>query len=67
VQNRAGELAFSLSSPGTSAKAKELYKLIVSGNDVITSIYTNFPDSLSQEVVMMSIAMMIPPKKKHWM
>ncbi len=67
VQKRAGELAFSSSSPGTAAKAKELHKRIVSGNDVITSICCNFPDSLSPEVVTMSMAMMTPPEKKHSM
>jgi hypothetical protein len=65
VWKRAGELAFPSSSPGTAAKAKELYKHIILGNDVITSICRNFPDLLSQEVVTMSMAMMTPLKKKR--
>jgi hypothetical protein len=48
VQKRAGELAFSSSSPGTAAKAKDLYKRIVLGNDVVASICCDFPDLLSQ-------------------
>ena len=53
VRKRAGELVFSASSsPGTSAKAGELYKRIVHGNEVITSI-------------MMSMTLMSPPEKKR--
>ena len=66
VQKRAGELVFSASSsPCTAAKAGELYKRIVHGNKVITSIVCDFPNKLSQEVVTMSMTLMSPPKKKH--
>ena len=55
VRKRAGKLVFSASSsPGTAAKVDELYKRIVHGNKVITSIVRDFPDKLSQEVVTMS-------------
>ena len=54
-----GELVFSASSsPSTAAKVGELYKCIVHGNEVITSIIRDFPDKLSQEVVAMSMALM---------
>jgi len=66
VQKRADELVFSASSsPGTAAKAGELYKRIVHVNEVITSIVRDFPDKLSQEVVAMSMTLMSPPKKKR--
>ena len=66
VLKRAGELVFSASSsPGTAAKAGELYKRIVHGNEVITSIVCDFPDKLSQEVVAMSMTLMSPPEKKR--
>jgi hypothetical protein len=65
VRKRAGELAFSSnSSPGTAAKASEVYKRIVAGNDLITSICRDFPEKLSQEVVTMSMTMMTPPEMK---
>ena len=65
VRKRADELVFSASSsPGTAAKVGELYKRIVHGNKVITSIVRDFPDKLSQEVVAMSMTLMSPPKKK---
>ena len=66
VQKRAGELVVSASSsPGTAAKAGELYKRIVHGNEVITSIVCDFPDKLSQEVAAMSMTLMSPPEKKR--
>ena len=66
VRKRAGELVFSASSsPGTAAKAGELYKRIVHGNEVITSIVRDFPDKLSQEVVTMSMTLMSPPERKR--
>ena len=66
VRKRAGELVFSASSsPGTAAKAGELYKHIVHGNEVITSIIRDFPDKLSREVVTMSMTLMSPPKRKR--
>ncbi len=66
VRKRAGELVFSASSsPGTAAKASELYKRIVHGNKVITSIVCDFPDRLSQEVVAMSMTLMSPPENKR--
>jgi hypothetical protein len=66
VLKRAGELVFSASSsPGTAAKAGELYKRIVHGNEVITSIVRDFPDKLSQEVVTMTMPLMSPPEKKR--
>jgi hypothetical protein len=66
VRKRAGELVFSASSsPGTAAKASELYKRIVHGNKVITSIVRDFPDKLSQEVVAMSMTLMSPPENKR--
>ncbi len=65
VQKRAGELVFSASSSlGTAAKAGEVYKCTVLGNEVITSIVCDFPDKLSQEVVAMSMTLMSPPEKK---
>jgi hypothetical protein len=65
VRRRAGELAFSSeSSPGTAAKASEVYKRIVAGNDLITSICRDFPEKLSQEVVTMSMTMVTPPETK---
>ena len=65
MRKRAGTLFFSASSsPGTAAKAGELYKHIVHGNEVITSIVRDFPDKLSQEVVAMSMTLMSPPEKK---
>ena len=65
VRKRAGELAFSSdSSPGTAAKASEVYKRIVAGNDLITSICRDFPEKLSQEVVTMSMTLMTPPETK---
>ena len=43
VLKRVGELVFSASSsPGTAAKAGELYKRIVHGNEVITSVIRDF-------------------------
>jgi hypothetical protein len=66
VRKRAGELVFSASSsPGTAAKAGELYKRIVHGNEVITPIVCDFPDKLSQEVVAMTMTLMSPPEKKR--
>ena len=66
MRKRAGELVFSASSsPGTAAKASELYKRIVHGNKVITSIVRDFPDKLSQEVVAMSMILISPPEKKR--
>ncbi len=66
VRKRAGELVFSASSsPGTAAKTGELYKRIVHGNEVITSIVRDFPDKLSQEVAVMSMTLMSPPEKKR--
>jgi hypothetical protein len=66
VWKRAGELVFSASSSlGTAAKAGELYKCIVHGNEVITSIDRDFPDKLSQEVVAMSMTLMSLPEKKR--
>jgi hypothetical protein len=66
VRKRAGKLVFSASSsPGTAAKAGKLYKRIVHGNKVITSIVHDFPDKLSQEVVTMSMTLMSPPEKKR--
>ena len=63
---RTGELVFSASSsPGTAAKASELYKRIVHGNKVITSIVRDFPDKLSQEVVAVSMTLMSLPEKKR--
>jgi hypothetical protein len=64
VRKRAGELAFSSSSPGTAAKASKLYKCNIASNDVITYICCNFPDKLTQEVVTMSMTMMTLPEKK---
>ncbi len=65
-EERAGELVFSASSSlSTAAKAGELYKRIVHGNEVITSIVRDFPDKLSQEVVKMSMTLMSPPEKKR--
>ena len=65
VRKRAGELAFSSeSSPGTAAKASEVYKRIVAENDLITSICHDFPEKLLQEVVTMSMTMMTPLKTK---
>ncbi len=65
VRKRAGKLAFSSeSSPGTAAKASKVYKRIVAGNDLITSICRDFPEKLLQEVVTMSMTMMTPPKTK---
>ena len=62
---RAGELAFSEnSSPGTAKKASEVYKRIVAGDDLITSICRDFPEKLSQEVVTMSMSLMTPPETK---
>ena len=66
VWKRAGELVFSASSSlGTAAKAGELYKCIVHGNEVITPIVCDFPDKLSQEVVAMTMTLMSPPEKKR--
>ena len=66
VRKRAGKLVFSTSSSqGTAAKAGKLYKCIVHGNKVITSIVHDFSDKLSQEVVAMSMTLMSPPKKKR--
>jgi hypothetical protein len=64
VQKRAGELAFFASSPGTDPKASKVYKCIVAGNYIITSICPDFPDKLLQEVITMSMPMMTPTKKK---
>jgi hypothetical protein len=65
VWKRVGKLVFSASSSlGTAAKAGEVYKHIVLGNEVITSIICDFLDKLSQEVVAMSMTLMPPPKKK---
>ena len=66
VRKRECELVFSASSsPGTAAKAGELYKRIVHGNEVITSIVCDFPDKLSHEVVAMPMTLMSPPEKKR--
>ena len=66
VWKRTGELVFSASlSPGTAAKTGELYKRIVHGNEVITSIVCDFPDKLSHEVVAMPMTLMSPPEKKR--
>jgi hypothetical protein len=66
VWKRVGELVFSASSSlGTAAKAGEVYKRIVLGNKVITSIIRDFLDKLSQEVVVMSMTLMPPPEKKR--
>ena len=44
VRKKAGEIVFSSeSSPGTAAKASKVYKRIVAGNDLITSICRDFP------------------------
>ncbi len=65
VRKRVGKLAFSASlPPGTAAKAGEVYKRIVLGNEVITSIVCDFPDKLSLEVVAMSMTLISPPDKK---
>ena len=58
VHKRAGgELAFlANSSPGTAKKASEVYKCIIAGDDLITSICRDFPEKLSQEVVTMSMS-----------
>jgi hypothetical protein len=50
--------SWSCAEAGTAAKVCELYKRIVHGNEVITSIVRDFPDKLSQEVVAMSMALM---------
>jgi hypothetical protein len=61
----AGKLAFSVnSSPGTAKKASEVYKRIVAGDNLITSICRDFPEKLSQEVVTMSMSLMTPPETK---
>ena len=66
MRKRAGKLVFSASStPGKAAKAGELYKCIVHGNEVITSIVRDFPDKLSHEVAAMPMTLMSPPEKKH--
>jgi hypothetical protein len=66
VWKRAGQLVISASSSlGTAAKAGELYKRIVHGNEVITSIDRDFHDKLSQEVVTMSMTLMSLPEKKR--